>query len=61
MSTSASVDDRRSGAPLDILDDDTQQTPVTYHKGATQIVVGTFAGQHVACLLWTEHLAKKAA
>jgi hypothetical protein len=61
MSTSASADDRRSGASLDILDDDVPQTPVTYHKSATQIVVGIFVSQHVACLLWSEHLAKKAA
>jgi hypothetical protein len=33
--------------------------PVTYYTGAPQIVAGNFEGhQNVACLLWTEQLAK---
>lgn len=36
------------------------RTPVTYHKGPAKIATGTFDGKYVACLIWTEDLAKKA-
>jgi len=61
MSGSASVDESNSEIHPDELDYVVTHTPVNYHKGVTQIVAGSFEGQQVACLLWTESLARKAA
>jgi len=62
MPASVSANSTFSSSDLGSARYEETNIPVTYYKGATQIVTGNFNGQHhVACLLWTDQLAREAA